>query len=110
MYLATFLLKERHKLDAGTGDWGQQEIQDRHRVILEDGPFEAIHGLEDVRVEAVPKIRFTAEEPEMATDEVHIFFPAMDGKRRTRWLRNLATEITTPELGPGARPTLQISI
>lgn len=83
MYLATFLLKERHKLDAGTEDRGQQEIQDRHRVVLEDGPFEAIHGLEDVRVEAVPKIRFTAEEPEMVTDEVHIFFPAMDGKRRT---------------------------
>ena len=110
LYLATFLLKERHKLDAGTGDRGQQEIQDRHRVILEDGPFQAIHGLKDVRVEAVPRIRFTTEEPEMATDEVHIFFPAMDSKRRTRWLRNLATEITTPELGPGARPTLQIFI
>lgn len=62
--------------------------------------------LEDVRIEAVPRIRFTTEGPEMATDEVHISFPAMDGKRRTRWLRNLATEITTPELGPGTCLTL----
>ena len=110
LYLATFLLEERLKLDAGTGGRGQQEIQDRRVVILEDGPFKAIHGLEDVLIEAVPKIRFTTEEPEMATDEVHIFFPEMDGKSRTRWLRNVATELTTPVLGPGARPKIQIFI
>lgn len=110
LYLTTFLLGERLKLDADTEDMSQQETQDFRRIIIEDGPFAAIRGFSDIPFEVVPKIKFTTEEPEMAGDEVHIFFPAMNSKLRTRWLRNTANGIMIPASDSGARPRLQIFI
>lgn len=102
LYLATFLLEKRLKLDADEEDLGQQEIKDCHRIIREEGPFKAIRGLRGVPVEPIPKIKFTSEEPEMGTDEVHIFFPAMNAQLRTRWLREI------PASDSNKRPRLQI--
>lgn len=111
LYLASFLLEKRLKLDAETQHRDQQEIKHCRHIILRDGSFEAIRQLGDVPVEAVPKITFTTEEPEMATDELHIFFPAQDGRSRSRWLRDVAGKINPiPASGPGTRPRLQIFI
>lgn len=90
LYLASFLLEERLELDAVTRDRNQHEIQHCRHILLQDGPFEAIRRLGDVPIEAAPKIEFTTEEPEMATDEVHIFFPAQNDTLRRRWLQNVA--------------------
>lgn len=111
LYLASFLLEERLKLDAVTKHRDQQEIQHCRHILLQDGPFEAIGRLGDVPVEAAPKIEFTTEEPEMATDEVHIFFPAQNDSLRRRWLQDVASKINPiPASGPGARPRIQIFI
>ena len=103
-YLATFLLEQRLKLDAETECCSQEEIQVCSRIILADGPFNAIRSLKDVPVEAVPTLQFNTEEPEMAEDEVHIFCPGMKSQERQRWLRKVANETSTP----GVRPRLQI--
>ena len=111
LYLASFLLEERLKLDAVTKHQNQQEIQHCRHIILQDGPFEAIGRLGDIRVETAPKVTFTTDEPEMATYEVHIFFPAQNDSLRRRWLQDVASKIN-PILasGPGARPRIQIFI
>ena len=109
-YLATFLLEERLKLDAMTENRSQQEMQDHRRIILEDGPFEAIRRLGDVSVEAVPKIKFTATEPEMARGEVHVFSSDIDRASRTRRLNNIYIETTMAESGPSALPRIAIFI
>ena len=104
LFLATFLVEQRLKLDAETDYCSQEKSQDCARIILADGPFIAIRSLGDVPVEAVPKLNFNKEEPEMGEDEVHIFCPGMKSQQRAQWLRNVANETSTP----GVRPQLQI--